>query len=200
MSFVSTIKKYDGSLLHNRFAYRYLGNQVIPIGNIISFRGPMEVLADQMIDQEDVNKQDFIYSDDAVNFLWEIPLLGDNSFGAVAHQRLFCANVGNILGSSKYLNKPVDVRGDDIYVKDEFTQRGIISTEGKCSVSIVHIKNGAALGHLGINIVAGDKAPVFAYSTKLSNEQVTSFCKDVAQMFYEMNDSIFVAGCKIISK
>lgn len=197
--FIQNITAYDGMLLHNRFAYKFFKDKVLPIGNIIAFRGRMEVLADGMIDQEDVDKKDYIWSDDSINFLWEIPLLGDNVFGAVAYQRLFCANVGALLGTSPYLDCPIDVRGDDIYVKKEHKQRGVIQTEGKCSVSITHIKNGAALGHLGINVKAGEKAPVFAYSTNLNDEQVGWFINNVVNMFYSMNDDIFVAGCKIIS-
>lgn len=195
--FIKNITHYDGTLLHNRFAYKFFKDKVLPIGNIIAFRGKMEVLAEGMIDQEDVDRKEFIWSDDSINFLWEIPIIGDNSFGAVSYQRLFCANVGAIVG--KYLNCPVDVRGDDIYVKKEHKQRGITQTEGKCSVSITHIKNGAALGHLGINVNAGDKAPVFAFSTNFNDTQVTRFCEEVVAMFYEMNDDIFVATSKIIS-
>lgn len=195
--FIKTKTPYDGLILHNRFAYKFFKDKVLPIGNIIAFRGTMEVLAEGMIDQEDVDKKDFIWSEDALNFLWEIPLLGDNIFGAVSYQRLFCANVGNLVG--KYLNAKVDVRGDDIYVMKEHKQRGVISPEGKCSVSITHIKNGAALGHLGINIKAGDRAPVFAFSTEFNDKQVEDFANDVINLFYEMNDNIFVAGTKIIS-
>jgi len=195
--FIKTKTAYDGLILHNRFAYKFFKDRVLPIGNIIAFRGTMEVLAEGMIDQEDVDKKDFIWSEDALNFLWEIPLLGDNIFGAVSYQRLFCANVGNLVG--KYLNAKVDVRGDDIYVLKEHKQRGLISPEGGCSVSITHVKNGAALGHLGINIKAGDRAPVFAFSTELNDKQVEDFATDVINLFYEMNDNIFVAGTKIIS-
>lgn len=198
--FIKSITKYDGNLLHNRFAYKFFKDKVLPIGNIIAFRGSMEVLAEGMIDQEDVDSNDYIWSDDSINFLWEIPLLGDNIFGAVSFQRLFCANVGAYLGTSPYLNCPVEVRGDDIYVQKEHKQRGIYQKEGKCSVSITHIKNGAALGHLGINIKAGDKAPAFAYSTELNDDQVANFTNNVIGMFYGMCDSIFIAGTKIIAK
>lgn len=197
--FIEKITHYDGMLLHNRFAYKFFKDKVLPIGNIIAFRGKMEVLADGMIDQEDVDKKDYIWSDDSINFLWEIPLLGDSAYGAVSYQRLFCANVGGILGRQEYLNCAIDVRGDDIYVRKEHKQRGVMQTEGKCSVSITHIKNGAALGHLGINVNAGEKAPVFAFSTELNNEQVKAFIHDVVNLFYSMNDDIFIATSKIIS-
>lgn len=198
MNITKYVRHYDGTMLHHRFAYNFFKDKVLPIGNIVAFRGSMEVTADGMIDQEDVNNRDFIYSRDSVNFLWEIPLLGNNSFGAISYQRLLCANVGSILG--KIINAKIDMRGDDIYVLKEHTQRGVVSLEGKCSVSITHLKDGAALGHLGINVVAGDRAPVFAYSTNMDDKQVDEFIETVIKMFYEMNDDIFVASAKIISK
>ena len=72
---IDEIKTYDGEILHNRFAYRYFRNKTLPIGHILAFRAPMLVEADGMIDEEDVLKNEFIYSDDAINFLWEIPYL-----------------------------------------------------------------------------------------------------------------------------
>ena len=92
---VDDIKTYDGAILHNRFAYRYFRNKTLPIGNILAFRSPMLVEAEGMIDEEDVLKNEFIYSDDAINFLWEIP--GLESFGAIAYQRLFNTQLANIL-------------------------------------------------------------------------------------------------------
>jgi hypothetical protein len=197
MSMNTDIKKYDGTLLHDRFAYKYFGSKVIPIGNLLAFRGPMEVLADGMIDQEDVDRGDFIWSDDAINFLWEIPILS-NPFGAVAYQRLFNTEIGKIL--STHLALPVEMEGDDIMVKDNFTNKGIAQTSGKASVSITYVKNGVALGHTGINIKAGTKAPAFAYSTNLSDHKVTMFVNDVQKMFYALNDDIFIATSKIIIK
>lgn len=193
---VKDINMYDGNLLHNRFAYSFYRNRVLPIGNIIAFRAPMKVEVDGMIDQEDVLKNEFIYSEDAVNFLWEIPNL--NAFGAIAYQRLFNTSLANVLQS--YIDKPIEVDGDDLIVHAEHDQGGIIQPKGKCSVSITHVKDDAALGHTGINIKAGKDAPSFAYSTNLSDEEADSFMKDVTQLFYTMNDDIFVATTKIISK
>ena len=67
---ITNIKSYDGNLLHSRFAYKFFRDQTLPIGNIIAFRAPMHVEAEGMIDSEDVLNNDFIYSDDAINFLW----------------------------------------------------------------------------------------------------------------------------------
>lgn len=194
---VEDIKMYDGNLLHHRFAYSFFRNKVLPIGNIIAYRAPMKVETEGMIDQEDVLNNEFIYSEDAVNFLWEIP--GLDTLGAIAYQRLFNTNMANIL-STKYLKKPIEVDGDDLIVHAEHEQHGIIQPKGKCSVSITHVRDGAALGHTGINIKAGRQAPSFAFSTNLDDEQARGFMNDIVQMFYEMNDDMFVATTKIISK
>ena len=193
---VDDIEIYDGNLLHNRFAYRFFRNKVLPIGNILAFRAPMLVEADGMIDEEDVLKNEFIYSDDAINFLWEIP--GLDTFGAVAYQRLLNTQIANIL--HQFIKSPIEMNGDDIIVHKEHEQHGIVQPKGKCSVSITHTKNGAALGHTGINIKAGRRAPAHAFSTDLSDDQAEEFMKNVIDAFYQINDDIFVATTKIISK
>ena len=193
---LKNIDMYDGNLLHNRFAYTFFKNRTLPMGNIITFRGPMKVEAEGMIDHEDVLNNDYIYSDDAVNFMWEIP--GMDTFGAVAWQRLFNTSIANVLQS--LIDAPIEVDGDDLIVHKEFMHGGIIQPKGKCSVSITHVKDGAALGHTGINVVAGDQAPSFAYSTNLTDDQVKAFQDTVVEMFYAMNDDMFLATTKIISK
>lgn len=193
---LSNIEIYDGRLLHSRFAYKFFRDKTLPIGNILAFRAPMKVEAEGMIDSEDVLNNDFIYSEDAINFLWEIPNL--DAFGAVAYQRLFNTQIANIL-STKYINAPIEVDGDDLIVHKEHLQGGITQPKGKCSVSITYTKNNVALGHTGINIQAGKKAPAFAYSTKLTDEQAKQFMQDIVGLFYTMNDDIFIATSKVIS-
>jgi len=195
---IKDIETYDGSLLHSRFAYKFFREKTLPIGNIIAFRSPMLVEAAGMIDSEDIIKNEFIYSEDAINFLWEIPCLND-SFGAVAYQRLLNTNMANIL-SSKYLNAPIEVDGDDLIVHKDHDQNGIKQSKGKCSVSITYVRDGVTLGHTGINITAGDKAPDHAFSTGMDNLQASSFMKEVIDMYYQMNDDMFLATTKTIVK
>lgn len=188
-------KLYDGNLIHKRFAYNHFRERTLPIGNIVAFRAPMLVEADGMIDEEDIIKGEFIYSDDALNFCWEIP--GMDPVGAVAYQRLFNTQVAHIL-SSKYLNKPIEVDGDDLIVHAEHEQGGIVQQKGKCSVSITYSSNNVAIGHTGINIVAGRRAPAHAFSTNLTDEQADKFMKEVIDMFYTLNDDLFIATTKVI--
>jgi hypothetical protein len=172
---------YDGSLIHRRFAYRFFKKQVNPSGNIVSFVAPMDV-TDNLIDLEDKLNNDYIYSDWAFNFCWEIP--GIDRFGSVVFQRLFNINIANIL--QKYVEaEGFNINGDDIMIDGK-----------KASVSIACVKDGAALGHTGINIIAGDKAPEFAYSTKI--KKTTEFVTEVEKCFYEMLQDIFVATTKIV--
>lgn len=185
---------YNGDLIHSRFAYKHFRKNTLPIGNIVAFRAPMEVEAEGMIDSEDMITNDYIYSDDAVNFCWEIPNLCP--FGAVAFQRLLNTQIANIL-SAKYLKAPIEVDGDDLIVHKEHNQGGVTQMKGKCSVSITYSKNNVALGHTGINVEAGKKAPAFAFSTKLSDEDVESFMKDVIELFYAMTEDHFIASSKI---
>lgn len=186
---------YDGNLIHKRFAYNHFRNRTLPIGNIVAFRAPMLVEADGMIDEEDIIKGEFIYSDDAINFCWEIPNL--DPFGAVAYQRLFNTQVAHIL-SGKYLKKPIELDGDDLIVHAEHDQGGIVQQKGKCSVSITYSSNNVAIGHTGINIKAGRKAPAHAFSTNLNDEDSTNFMKEIIDMFYALNDDIFIATTKVI--
>ena len=193
---IKDIPVYDGLLIHKRFAYTYFRKKTLPIGNIVAFRAPMNVLADGMIDSEDILQNDFIYSEDAINFCWEIPNV--DPYGAVAFQRLLNTQIASIL-SNKYLKKPIEVDGDDLMVHDEFEgSDGSLQKIGKCSVSITYSKNSIALGHTGINIDAGRQAPNFAYSTKLTDEQAEQFMKDVIETFYNMSDDIFIATTKVI--
>jgi hypothetical protein len=187
---------YNGDLIHSRFAYKFFRKKTLPIGNIVAFRAPMKVEAEGMIDNEDILNADYIYSDDAINFCWEIPNL--DPLGAVAFQRLLNTQIANIL-SAKYLKAPIEVDGDDLIVHKEHNQGGVTQMHGKCSVSITYVKNSVALGHTGINITAGKQAPAFAYSTNLSDEEATSFMTDVIELFYAMADDIFIATTKVIN-
>lgn len=186
-------KIYDGSFIHKRFAYKYFRDKTLAIGNIVSFVAPVEVTLN-LIDLEDSLEKDYIYSDSMVNFCWEIPNL--DPFGAVCFQRLYNTNIANILHN--IIKKPIVMKGDDIMVHAEHNQGGIVQTKGKASVSITYSKDNVAIGHTGINITAGKRAPAFAYSTNLTPEQVQQFQTEAINMYYSMVDNIFVATSKVI--
>lgn len=177
---------YCGKVLHEPFAYKFLKKSVEATGNIISFIAPMEV-TDNLIDLEDSINKDYIYSDMAINFLIEIPFV--DLFGGICFQRLFNAQLGSLLCSS-YLEKSGYVDGDDIMIVDNEPK--------KCSVSIAAQKNNCVLIHTGINIEAGPKAPSFAYSTKLSEQEAIHFMQEAEEIFQNMTRDIHVALRKVI--
>tara|TARA_R100000664_G_C2756544_1_gene144467 strand:- start:2388 stop:2969 length:582 start_codon:yes stop_codon:yes gene_type:complete len=185
---------YNGDLIHERFAYKYFRKEVSPFGNIVAFRAPMYV-SDNLIDLEDTLAKDFIHSDDAVNFCWEIPNMCP--LGAVSFQRLFNTTIASMLGQT--INKPISMDGDDVMVKDTFIGSDDKKyEEGKVSVSITYSKDNVALGHTGINVTAGKKAPGFAYSSNLSDEQADQLMNAVVSAFnMELKDQ-WIATTKII--
>ena len=185
---------YNGDLIHSRFAYRFFKKDISPYGNIVSFRAPMFV-SDNLIDLEDSLSKDYIFSDDAVNFCWEIPNLCP--IGAVAFQRLLNTAIANIL--CRIIKKPIQMRGDDLMVKDTFIGSDKKERQiGKVSVSITYSKENIAIGHTGINIKAGNKAPGFAYSSGLSDEEVEQFILAVESYFYTEIKDIQIATTKVI--
>ena len=186
---------YDGSLIHNRFAYEYFRKDVSPVGNIVAFRAPMEV-KDNLIDLEDTLTDDFISSKDAINFCWEIPNMCP--LGAVAFQRLFNTAVAQII--SEYIKLPITMKGDDLMVIDKFTgSDGEERDQGKVSVSITYSKDNVALGHTGININAGDKAPGFAYSSEMTDHEAQTFMTQVIDLFNREVKDQWIATTKIIT-
>jgi hypothetical protein len=184
---VSGSDYYNGNVIHNIFAYKFLKKSVTPTGDIISFIAPMEV-TDHLIDLEDSMSKDYIYSDMAMQFLIEIPNI--DLYAAICFQRLFNAQLGSLL-CSNYIDKPGYVDGDDIMIVDGEEHK-------KCSVSIAAQKNNCALIHTGINIQAGDKAPSFAYSTQLDEIKALTFLQQAENIFLNMSMDIHVAMRKVI--
>ena len=185
---------YNGNLIHSRFAYRFFNKEVSPYGNIVAFRAPMFV-SDNLIDLEDSLTKDYIFSDDAINFCWEIPNLCP--IGAVAFQRLLNTAIANVL--SHIIQRPIQMKGDDLMVHDKFLGSDKTEREvGKVSVSITYSKDNVAIGHTGININAGKKAPGFAYSSNLSDDQIEVFIAKVVTYFNNEIKDIQIATSKIL--
>ncbi len=187
-------EKYNGDFIHKRFAYEQFRKEVSPVGNIVAFRAPMDV-TENLIDLEDTLSNDYIASADAINFCWEIPNLCP--LGAVSFQRLLNTAIAQIL--SRHISAPIAMDGDDLMVQKTFTgSDGQEREEGKVSVSITYSLENVAVGHTAINIDAGDKAPGFAFSSNLTDEEAKSFMNEVIAYFnHEVKDQ-FVATTKIV--
>ena len=186
---------YDGSLIHNRFGYKIFREHYNPLGVIHTSRGNMDV-KDNLIDLEDKLSEDFIYSDDALSFCWEIPNM--NALGAVFFQRLFVQEIANFFRKGTFGLLDVQVRGDDLMLRKKGMGENDQEEWGKASVSITKVTDGIALGHLGLNISAGPKAPSFAFSLFLTDEQTELLTHLVTGAFYDILEDCFVATTKVI--
>ena len=119
-----------------------------------------------------------------------------NVMGLVLNILLFIYLV--FLGDN-IIQKPISVEGDDLMVQDEFVGNDEkVRKAGKVSVSITYSKDNVSLGHTGINIIAGDKAPGFAYSSNLNKKQVEYFMTSVIDYFNSEVQDQFVATTKVI--
>ena len=186
--------KYCGAFIHKRFAYEQFRKEVSPVGNIVAFRAPMDV-KENLIDLEDTLTDDFIHSADPINFCWEVPNLGP--LGAVSFQRLFNTAIAQVL--STYIKAPIAMDGDDLMVQKTFVgSDGQSRDEGKVSVSITYSLENIALGHTAINIDAGYKAPGFAFSSNLTDEEAQAFMHEVIEYFNAEVKDQFVATTKIV--
>jgi len=186
---------YDGSLIHSRFGYRIYRKDYSSLGVVYTTRGNMDVKAN-LIDLEDKLSDDFIYSDDALSVCWEIPNM--NAIGAVFFQRLFVQEIANLFRTDKYGLFDVKVNGDDLMIRKLGMGENSITEFGKASVSITKVTDGVALGHLGINISAGPKAPSFAFSLFLTEELVEELTIDITNIFDEILKDSFIATTKVI--
>lgn len=181
---------YDGSLIHKRFGYEFYRKNYNPTGVVVITRGNMDVTTN-LIDLEDKLNDDYIYSEDAISVCWEIPNIC--SMGSVFFQRLFINYVAQeIQKMCGFFDIKVD--GDDVMIKKEQED-----AYKKASVSITKVIDGnVAVGHLGLNIYAGPKAPDFAFSLNLKDEKIDILCDKINDIFYEMLQDVFVATTKVV--
>lgn len=203
---VSDADYYDGSILHDRFAYktcRAIRNddpeaRIYPTayGNIFAFQAPMKV-TDHLVDLEDSLSNDFIHSESAINFIIELPNV--SALTGVLFQRLFNVNLSAILMAQTQTHYIVN--GDDILQPDG-VQLGSVKGQpdgtGKVSVSISHKVDDAVLIHTGINIKPGSDAPDFAVGTNMSDEEANNFMQAGIDLFNFMAYDCFEATTKTI--
>lgn len=193
---VEKINTYDGTYLRKRFAYDHFLEKTQPIGNIIAFRSPIKVEVENLVDKDDILKEEEIYSDDAINFCMEIPNI--SLFAGICFHRIFNSCIGNIL-AAEHLQCDVEIDGTNIIVHKELEEEGIIRTKGTASISNINSVDGAVLIHTGIHLNAGRKAGVTAFSTKLEDEEATVLMHKGIEFFYGILHEIFVETTKKVS-
>jgi hypothetical protein len=103
-----TLKTFDGSLINNKFAFKFLGTNALRIGNIIIF--PSEKF--------DNGLQEF---DNVLNICWEIPDI--SSIANVLFKKVFVVNICNILSKHGETDLCIDIN-------DNIVERGYDNSQG----------------------------------------------------------------------
>tara|TARA_R110000744_G_scaffold10369_4_gene32309 strand:- start:17868 stop:18458 length:591 start_codon:yes stop_codon:yes gene_type:complete len=186
---------YYGDVIHQPFAYKQYGKLMNPTGNVFVWRAPMHVDVDNMIDLEDVIQEDNIRSKDAINIIWEVYNM--DPVGSVAFQRLFNTLISGAIKAWRGDDSIVFMQGDDIMSKASIYD----TTNEKLSVSITYCDNGTTIGHTGLNIKAGKKAPSFAGNIGvMDDDDIENLGCEISRIFYELLHDLNVSSRKICIK
>lgn len=170
---------YDGSQLHSLFCYRNFG---LMGDSVTVFRGPCSVRQDEMVDQEDVRAQDWIFSEDMLHFIIEHFEMDLEK--AIIRQRLLIATIKEELERCGI--RSISRDGDDLFEEDR-----------KLSVSISTLSPVSSMIHCGLN-VSSRNTPVPAGSLQdLGIQGILEFGESVARRYCDEVKSIRLARCKV---
>lgn len=173
---------YDGSQLRAHWLLDRFGL----VGDaVVAFRGPCNVISDEVADLEDLDGPG-IAADDMVHFVWESFTTTDLLL-AVHRQRLFAAQVREViqhLAPSSELSRT----GDDLYVGG-----------GKLSISIATVSPVSALMHFAVNAQPGG-APVAIATLQELGVEPSAFARAVLERISDEQASIESARAKVRAK
>jgi hypothetical protein len=173
---------YDGSQLRAHWLLDRFG---LVGDSVVAFRGPCNVISDEVADLEDLDGPG-IAANDMVHFIWESFTTTDLLL-AVHRQRLFAAQVREViqqLAPTAQLSRT----GDDLYVGD-----------GKLSISIATVSPVSALMHFAVNAQPGG-APVAIASLQDLDIDPSAFALAVLQRISDEQSSIESARAKVRAK
>lgn len=177
----------NNELIENKFAYRVFKDRALRNGNIIAFKSPVEIYKNNNI----------FYSDEAVNFLYEIPDI--SIITGICIQRLFNSIIGNILSNEKYLNAKVEIDENKILIHREHKHNGITLPYGIVNLNSLSFVNNTCIGYTAIHIKAGEKALAGSFSTgEIINENsIIQFMNEIIHEYYGLMQSLFLESSRI---
>lgn len=180
------IHHLDEKFFKNRFAAEYFGySGILRGGNIIAFASPVTIRKGDV----------FTTSDQALNFVMELPALAYDELSTVMLKRLMLLSIGQITHTQ--LGYQTTQSLDDIIITHEHRQGGIIQNDGIANISRIYSCCGARLVYIGIHNKAGDAAHPRAYSLGLNAEQATNYMTQVISAFYTLTHDMFYRTCEI---
>jgi len=166
-----------------KFANAFMTDQkTLRIGNIISFLGGFSF--------EKLKRQ----ADQAMNFCIEIPDI--SCYAGVCFQRLFLANVANILAAN-YIKEPIELRNDEIYIKKVHENGGISQVDGVLSFSYITKRHDTMMIYLGIYNNAGPNSHPRAFSLYFQPEVCYKVMDKINESFYYLANGIFLSTSRI---
>lgn len=170
---------YDGSQLHSLFAFNEFDVQG---SSLVGFIGACQVDMDNIVDQQDVKDQKFIFSHQMVHFVLELFEL-DLERG-VLYQRLLVDHLKKELELQKKSLK-LERRGNDLY-----------DGKAKLNVSIATLSPVSTLIHVGINVISKE-TPVLTKGLKDYGIVPATFAKNILKNFSAEYESIQMSRTKV---
>ena len=152
---------------------------------LVAFRGPCNVMRDEVADLEDLDGPG-IAADDMVHFVWECFTTTDLLL-AVHRQQLFAAQVREVVQQLSP-SSVVSRTGDDLYVG-----------QGKLSISIATVSPVSALIHFAVNAQLGGAPVTIACLDELGLEP-SAFAQAVLERVATEQASIVSARAKVRAK
>jgi uncharacterized protein len=173
---------YDGSQLR---AHWLLDRFSLEGDAMVAFRGPCDVVADEVADLADLDGPG-IAGSDMLHFIWESFTQIDLCV-AIHRQRLLSAQAREVIQKH---NPAAQVHrdGDDLYVGDK-----------KLSISIATVSPVSSLMHFAINVSPGG-APVPTATLSELGVEPALFASDLLNVVAAEQDSIAIARSKVRAK
>lgn len=154
---------YNCCLINQHFAYRFLGNKVSPLGDLLCFESAVDIGPLRL--------------PKSLVLAGELP--NTNMFGGVCFQRLYASQLGTLYSLHV---------GQDCYIEDSciFTGEGL-----QVSVSLLNQVKDSVIFHIIFPIEVATKEVVFS-KFALENAAKAEFITNAIESFKYLTTSIFV--------
>lgn len=169
--------QYTQDFLKKRFSFSFFKEKTLRIGNIISFISPSYIKNEKV--------------ENCLNFCCEIPDISIHT--GIALQKLFIINVANYLSSS-VIKEPIQVINDQMILKKEFINNGIIHLQGVININDRNYIQNSYLYYLGIIISLGNENLSYKYvnSGLEFNSNLNEIIHEIEKIYYQLNSTIFL--------
>lgn len=178
VKFINKRIDYDGSQLVSHWIYK---NFKIVGDSLVGFIGRCDINFENMVDLEDLQKREKIYSEEMLHFIGEF--FEKDLQKTILLQRLFAEIVKEEIETRTKLK--ILRCGNDLYEKNR-----------KITISVATLSPVSSLFHFGINIISKN-TPVLSKGLSDYGIQTLDFAKTVLRKFQEEIEDIKNSLCKV---